>query len=238
MSLILKIQHWFIKLLIHSKRIKKVAFTAEELNEMLATNLPEEFPLHVPGCKGNLIIEAAELTLPNDENKFYVALFCAMHIETLATPIYQAHLLINLAGTPCYHEESCMVRMHSPEVLGVHLVKDEYALLKNTKSIIDQLTPSPLRSLVTNTVKTTLNLLSAGTYNEVSDYLSLYLGGSKQKIIDFHRPEVEKIVTELAESGDLEYEMDQEILEEKLFAELGKDVKVEDGLLYFVFHEG
>ncbi len=236
MSITIKLKQWFYKLLIYSKQIKQVSFTAAELNEMLATNLPETFALDVPGCKGELIVEEAELTLPKHENKLNVSLFCAMKIETLGNPIYRAHLLVNLSGIPCYHEESCMVRMHSPEVLGVHLVKDEYSLLTDTKTLITQLTPSPLKNLVSNTFKSTLNLLSAGAYSEVSNYLSLYLTGSKQKIIDFHRPEVETIVKELVESGDLEYEMDQDILEEQLFAELGRDVKVEDGLLYFVFH--
>lgn len=236
MSLKEKIKHWFFSVLIRTKRIKQVPFTTEELNALLAENLPETFPLSVPGCKGELVIEAAELTLPQDENRFYVGLFCAMHISSLGNPIYRAHLLINLAGTPFYDENNGVVRMHDSEVLGVHLVKDEYGLLKDTRSIIGQLTPNPIKGLLNTTIKTTLNLLSAGTYQEVSDYLSIYLTGSKQKIVDFHRPEVENIIKELADSGDLECKMDPEILEEKLFAQYGKEVKVEDGVLLFVFH--
>lgn len=231
-----KLKHWFFTLLIRTKRIKHVTFTTQELNELLAENLPETFPLSVPGCKGELIIEAAELTLPKEENRFYVSLFCAMHIATLGNPIYRAHLVINLAGTPFYHEEDSVVRMHNSQVLGVHLVKDEYAVLKDTRSILGQLTPNPIKGLFNTTLKTTLNILSAGTYQEVSDYLSIYLTGSKQKIVDFHRPEVEKIIKELADSGDLECKMDPEILEEKLFAQYGKEVKVEDGELLFIFH--
>ncbi|UAA37927.1 DUF1439 domain-containing protein [Paraneptunicella aestuarii] len=222
--------------MIHSKRIKQVSFTADELNEMLAANLPETFNLPVPGCRGWLVVESANLSMPLNDNLIDVALFCSMKIESMATPIYRAHLLINVAGTPSYDPETSMVRMQNIEVVGVHLVKDEYSLIKDTKSLINQLIPSPVTSLVANTLKTTLQLFSAGAYQEVSDYLSLYLLGSKQKIVDYHRPEVEKIITEMAESGDLEYEMDRDILEEHLFADLGKEVEVQNGELVFIFH--
>ena len=144
--------------------------------------------------------------------------------------------MINVAGTPYYEPETSMVRQRDVQVAGVHLVKDEYSVIKDTKSIINQLVPPPVKNIVTNTLKTTLNLFTAGAYKEVSDYLSLYLLGSKQKIVDYHRPEIERIVTDLAESGDLEYEMDRDILEEALFADLGKEVEVQDGELVFIFH--
>ncbi|MCY7296838.1 hypothetical protein [Alteromonas sp. a30] len=236
MSLKEKAKHWFLALLIRTKRIKYVAFSANELNEMLADNLPETFPLSVPGSSGELIVESAELSMPKDANRIDASLFCAMHIKVVSNPIYRAHLVISASGEPYYLPDESVVRMQHAQVLGVHLVKDEYALLKDTRSIIEQLTPSPFRGLLSTTFKTTLNLLSAGTYQEMSDYLSIYLTGSKQRIVDFHKPEIEKIITEMAESGDLECAMDPEILEEKLFAQYGKEVKVENGELHFIFH--
>lgn len=237
MSLIVKTRRWLLKLLIALKQIKQVAMTADELNEMLAANLPEEFALDVPGCQGMLIIEAAELSLPQNQNRFCVELFCAMDISTLGTPIYRAHLVITLAGMPLYDPDHSRIRMHLPEVADVQLVKDQYSLLHDTKNLIEQFAPLPITSLVTSTFRTTMNILSAGACQDVANYLNIYLSGSMQKIFDFHRPEVEQIVKDLADSGDLEYEMDPDILEEEIFAELGKDVRVENGALQFVFHD-
>lgn len=236
MSFALKAKRWLLKLLIHFKHIKQVAMTASELNEMLAANLPEEFELHVPGCQGVLVVEAAELSLPQNENRFYVELFCAMNIATLGNPIYRAHLVITLAGAPLYDSAHSRIRMQFPEVNNIQLVNDQYSLLHDTKHIIEQFSPLPITSLVTTTLHTTLNILSAGAYKDVAAYLGIYLGGSMQKIFDFHRPEIEQIVKDLADSGDLEYEMDPDILEEEIFAELGKDVRVENGELQFIFH--
>lgn len=237
MSFIVKAKRWLLKFLIYFKQIKQVAMTAEELNEMLATNLPEEFALDVPGCQGMLIIEAAELSLPQNENRFYIELFCAMNISTLSTPIYRAHLVITLAGVPLYDPDHSRIRMHLPAVADVQLVKDQYSLLHDTKNLIGQFAPLPITSLVTSTFRTTMNILSAGAYKDAAAYLSIYLGGSMQKIVDFHRPEIEQIVKDLADSSDLEYEMDPDILEEEIFAELGKDVRVENGALQFIFHD-
>jgi len=236
MSFALKAKRWLLKLLIYFKQIKQVAMTAEELNEMLAANLPEEYELDVPGCQGVLIVEAAELSLPQNENRFHVELFCAMNIATLGNPIYRAHLVINLAGVPLYDPTHSRIRMQLPVVENIRLVKDQYSLLHDTKHLIEQFSPLPFTSLVTSTFNTTMNILSAGAYKDVAAYLGIYLGGSMQKIFDFHRPEIEQIVKELADSGDLEYEMDPDFLEEEIFAELGKDVRVENGELQFIFH--
>lgn len=236
MSFKTKLKRWFFKLMIRTKRIKHVSFTPEELNEMLGASLPESFALTVPGCTGNFVIESADLTMPAGGNHFHVALFCSLHIEAVANPIYRAHLLVELKGLPFYEKSRYLVRLQRVSIHDMKLVKDEYGLIKDTKYIISSLVPSPLKSVITATVSTTLNVLSNGIYPDMKSYLSLYLTGSKQKIIDYHRPELESIVINLAESGDLEYQLDREILEESLFAELGKDVQVKDGELQFIFH--
>lgn len=230
-----RIKRWLVKFLIKTRRIKSVSFSADELNDMLANNLPETLNFPVPGSKGELEIQSAKLSMPENVNRLDVILFCAMRIDTMANPIYRAHLKIFGAVTPSFDKPRRVIHLKDPKVTEIAIIQDEYALLKDTKQLISMLLPSPIKSVLDVTMKTTLNLLSAGSYKEVQSYLSLYLHGSKQRILDYHRPEIEQQVMDAISRGDLDYALDETILEERIFAELGNDVVVRDGALHFVF---
>lgn len=225
-----------IKALIKLKRIKFVAFSEEELNNLLSANLPEEFQFPVPGSKGSLVLTRADITMPSHLDHFKVSLLCNLKIETMANPIYKAHIKITGEAYPDYCVEQNIVRLKRAKILDVGLIQDEYAVLKDTQFIMQQIVPNPLKTVIGVTMKTTLNILSNGTYKDVKNYLSIYLDGSKQKVLDYHRPQIEDIVKDLVENGDLEYALDATDMEESLFIELGRDVKVKDGELRFYFH--
>ncbi len=233
------IKQWFIRLLVKFRRIKTVSLSAEELNSMLDVNLPESFTFPVPGSKGTLTINQALLSMPPGAHHFELELACSINIVSLANPIYRANIVINITALPDFDITTKVIQLQEIKILGITLVQDQYALLQDTKYLINQLMPGPIKTVlgVTGiTVKSTLNILSNGTYDDVKGYFSLYLDGSKQKVLDFHKPELEKIILRLDHNGDLQYRMDESIFEERLFAELGKEVRVEDGKLHFVFH--
>lgn len=232
-----RIKRWILKFLIKTRRIRSVSLTADELNQMLATNLPETFSFPVPGSKGELEIQSATISMPRDANELHVALFCAVRIDSMANPIYRAHVEIFGTALPNFDKERRVIHLKEARLGEMNIVQDEYALLKDTKHIISLVVPGPLKSVLGATMKTTLNILSNGTYKDIQSYLSLYLHGSKQKILEYHRNDIERLVLNAIENGDLEYPLDTQIMEERIFAELGNDVQVRDGELQFIFSE-
>ena len=68
---------------------------------------------------------------------------------------------------------------------------------------------------------------------EMNDYLKLYVDGSKQRVLDYHQSQLEKRVAEMTQSESLRYTMDENIWEEWVFINLGKEVVIEEGKLRF-----
>ena len=235
MSLRTKLTHWFYWFLIRFRLVKRSAYSAAELNALLLENFPITRSFPAPGSQGQLIIERADLTIPAAQHKIHVALFCSMKIESMGNPIYRAHVLIDVAGAPHYKIADKTITAKDLEIVNMQLVADEYSLLEDTQSILTQLVPRTFKRLFSNTVSTTLNAVSGGTYTEVVNYLSLYIHGNKQKILDFHRSQVANTITDLANSGDLQYQLKDDTMEERLFAEFGREVQIADGSLYFIF---
>lgn len=227
-----RITRWLIKF----RRVKSVSMSAQEINELLDENLPETFEIPVPGCKGELIIQQAEVSMPPLKDHFVVELRCALHIETMANPIYRAHVNIGGIAWPAFDTEHGRIYLNNIKVQNIKLVQDEYALLKDTRHLMVKLMPGPLRSVLGATMKTTLNVISNSSIKDAQNYLSIYVFGNKQKVLDYHKPELEKVIKQINDNGDLSYDLDKSIFEEQLFAELGKNVRVQNGELQFVFH--
>jgi hypothetical protein len=77
--------------------------------------------------------------------------------------------------------------------------------------------------------------MTGTTASEANSYLQMYLSGSKQKILDYHKPQIENIIVELAASEDMQYSLDTNDFEENLFIQYGKEVVVEERHLRFKF---
>lgn len=231
-----KLRERVAKWLIKFRRIKSVSMTMTEINEMIAENLPETVEVPVPGCKGELVIYRAVINVPGGSDHFAITLYCSLHIESMANPIYRANVNISGIAWPAYDREGRRIFLDNIKVQSIRLVQDEYSILQDTKQIMSMFLPGPFRSVIGATVNSTLNVLSAGVYKEARNYLSLYMFGNKQKVLDYHKPELERVVKQLNDDGDLCYELDLTDFDERLFAELGKDVQIRDGELQFVFH--
>jgi len=98
--------------------------------------------------------------------------------------------------------------------------------------------PKPFKYLLVSTVNTTLSLLKGFVPTELLNYLTLYSSGSKQKVLDFHQADIERLILEEVEQEDWCYPLDETDFEEQLFAEFGQTVVVEKGHLVFKFHLG
>lgn len=77
--------------------------------------------------------------------------------------------------------------------------------------------------------------MTAGSSDLASDYLHIYLSGSKQKVLDYHKPQITQLIEEIKQDPELSYEMDEADWQEKLFREYGKQVIVEEGCVRFKF---
>ena len=216
-------------------RLPHADYTADELNELFIPHLPQVFPVEVPYGKGTLSLEKAEVSMPFTQNKIQVQLFGSFLVESLASPIYRAHVIVLIEGVPHYDQENKAVRVKRVQITNIYLVNDEYSLINDTQEIIATLVPKPMQNLLAGTVKSAVGILTAGASNAALNYLKLYLSGSKQKILDYHKPQLTKLVQEMTEDEDFCYELNQEDWEELLFARYGKTVVVEHGVLRFKF---
>ena len=70
-----------------------------------------------------------------------------------------------------------------------------------------------------------------------SEYLKLYLSGSKQAILDYHKPQIDNAITRQLTQDDLSHRMRDTQWREVLFARLGKNVRVEDNVLRFYLND-
>ena len=77
--------------------------------------------------------------------------------------------------------------------------------------------------------------MTCTTATQANSYLQMYLRVSKQKVFDYHKPQIENIITDLAAGEDMQYSLDINDFEEGLFVQYGKKVVVEQGHLRFKF---
>jgi hypothetical protein len=231
----LKLRLITARILIKIGRLTHADYTAEELNELIAPHLPEKFNIDVPNAKGELTLLKAEVSMPYNEDYIKVQVLSSLLIGSLGNPIYRAHLIIQLKAYPTYDVATNTVKLDRLLVDDVRLVNDEYSILKDSRELLGLFFPKQLQNLFTGTFKSAFGLLTGGGSDAATNYVKLYLSGSKQRILDYHRPQIEAKVAEFASSEELQYQLDTNDFEEHLFTLYGKEVVVEQGQLRFKF---
>lgn len=156
-------------------------------------------------------------------------------VEYLAKPLYCAHLKISIEANPFYDIATKEIRLTEVGINEISLLQDEYSVLSDTRELIKLFGSNPLLSMFSNTVKTAYSLVAGSTPHDANTYFQLYLSGSKQRILDYHKPQLQAILTELLARNNVCYCLDEGHFEEQLFAKLGKGVIVEEGKLRFYF---
>jgi hypothetical protein len=192
-------------------------------------------PISVPKGEGRFTLSKTTISMPINSNYIQVQVFGSIDITYLANPIYRAHVVLVVQAKPHYEHTTKNVLLTEIRITDIHMINDEYAILKDTTSLINLFVPSPVLSIVTGTMKTAFNVMTGTTASEANSYLQMYLSGSKQKVLDYHKPQIENVIIELAASENMQYSLDRNNSKEGLFIRYGKEVVVEDGHLRFKF---
>ncbi|WP_299074000.1 hypothetical protein [uncultured Paraglaciecola sp.] len=223
------------KCLIRFRRLTYVDYTVAEISELIAPHLPVTLPISVPRGDGQVSLTKINISMPFDADYIQAEVLGNIHISYLANPIYRAHVVLVVQAKPEYDNQSKSVRLVDIKVTDIHMLNDEYSILKDTSNLLNLLVPSPVASIVSGTMKTAFNLMTGTTTSEATHYLEVYLSGSKQKVLDYHKPQIEKIIVDLAAAEDMQYSLDKHDFEEGLFMQYGKKVVVEQGNVRFKF---
>jgi len=227
---------WLVETAIRCKWFKSSSYTAGELNQLLFRDLPQAINLPMPKGQAELLLLQGRLAMPKAQSQLHLHFLTSFTVDVLGNRIYQAHLKIDISTTPYYSGQDKTLYMRDIKLDKIELISDEYALIKDTSSLIGTLMPNPVKGIISATLGTTLDLLSDTLLGDLRQYLSLYIAGNKQKIIDYHKPDMEQALMDYARDGKLEHKMNEDDFEEGLFARWGKQVRVENGELNFIFH--
>lgn len=224
--------------LVKSSKLTFDQFSEKELEDIALDYLPFEERLDVPIGEGNLTCLDAKLTMPAHTNRLTVELLSNIEIRVLGTTIYQTHVIVGLSSIVNYFSARKALLIQDIQVDFIHLVNDKHSILKNTQFIIDQLIPKPLSglsSVIGAPLRSALNIVSAGSSEQVLRYLNLYINGSSQKVLDYHRPRITQQLISRIEDLAPNYTMNPEKWRECLFSHLGKRVAIEENTLRFYF---
>ena len=221
------------KCLIRFKRLKHVDYTVDEIKQLIQPHLPITLPISVPKGEGKVTLTKINISIPSQQDYIQAEVLGNIEITYLANPIYRAHVVLVAKAKPEYNQHSKSVRLRDIQVTDVYMLNDEYSIIKDTNSLIDLFVPSPVKSMVSGTMKTAFSLMTGTTTKEANSYLQVYLSGSKQKVLDYHKPQIENIIIDLAAGDDMQYCLDADDFEEGLFMQYGKEVVVEAGAVRF-----
>jgi hypothetical protein len=231
----LKLRLFTARILIKIGRLTHADYSCAELKEVVNKQLPETFKIDVPISKGELTLLQAEVSMPKNQKAIHIEILGSLIIGSVGKPIYRAHIIAQLEVYPIYNEASNTVKVEKMLARDLHLVNDEYSIIEDSRELLGILCPKPLQSLLADTVKSAFGLITAGGSEVATNYMKLYLSGSKKRILDYHRPQIEALVSEFAQRDDLHYQLGTADFQEHLFCLYGKEVVVEDGQLRFKF---
>jgi hypothetical protein len=223
------------KCLIRFKRLKHVDYSVDDISRLIKPHLPLSLPIAVPKGEGRFTLSKVNISMPFKSSYIQAEVLGAIEVTYFANPIYRAHVVLVVQATPKYNQTTKNVMLTELRITDINTLNDEYSIFKDTSSLINQFVPSPLLSMVTGTMKTALSIMTGTTASEANSYLQMYLSGSKQKILDYHKPQIENIIVELAASENMQYSLDINDFEENLFIQYGKEVAVEERHLRFKF---
>lgn len=210
-------------------------FTQAELNALIAPHFPQRFPIRPPIGNGTVTLHRGQVTLNETTNRIGVQALASLEVSALSANIYRAHVMVTASCAPHYDAGTATLHLNSVRFEGARLINDDYALIKDTRFLIDKLLPGGIGDLLSQSVIGGLSVLSGGVSSQALDYLRLYLNGSMQRILDYHRPQIEAVMQEALAQTPLHHTMRQDHWREYLFSRLGQRVGVEDNRLRFYF---
>ncbi|MCW8108335.1 DUF1439 domain-containing protein [Alteromonas ponticola] len=226
-------------LLIKMGKLPYDRFTEEELNDLLPEYFPVNIPLALPAVSASVELLEGRLKLDAQPGRITLQLLAGIHITAVASTLYRAHLMITVSGRPDYNPQTHVLGLVQIRVDSINLVNDEYALIMDAHHLMDKILPltipKSMGRLVGSPLFGALSMVTGGTSDLARNYFSMYLEGSKQRILDYHRPQIETALLDNLANYPTEYVMREDHWREYVFRRWGKRVAVEEGELRFLF---
>ncbi|MBL4682926.1 MAG: hypothetical protein JKY88_19715 [Pseudomonadales bacterium] len=230
-----KTQFFIERQLIKFGYIKDVHFTSEELSTLFDTHLPKQFTIEVLGGTGQLEVTDANLSMPLDAHCFHVLLKCQIAIEMLGSRVYSANIDADMTAKPDYCIETKVVHLNEIQLNALQFINEEFSSIEKAQQSAQTLIPDIFKDIVKTTLNTAIDIFSTLADTDIKSDIKLYMNGNRQDILDFHQKDIEKSLVQLLNEQRLQYPMDNSNIKGKLFTEHGKEVLVENGLLWFKF---
>ncbi len=208
-------------------------FSKQELQSLVDGSFPYTFTFEIPIGTGTVNVLEGKVTLDESTNRIGLQCLASLTIVVASNTIYRAHVIFALSTTPCYVRETKTVCLNQLRTDAITLVNDDYALIKDTHYLLSRFFPRSVNSLLSGSLKSALSLFTAGTSDMASDYLKLYLSGSKQAILDYHKPQIDAAIRTQISEDKLCHELSDEQWREVLFSKRGESVRVEGNVLRF-----
>ena len=223
------IAQWMVKL----GRLTHDDFTKSELQALLSDVFPYVFSLDIPIGTGTVNVLEGNITFDNEKNRIGIQCLASLKVEIAKNTVYRAHVVIALSAQPHYDVSAKTLYLTKLSTDAITLVNDDYALLRDTQFLMTKFFPKQVNTLFGAPLKSALSLFTAGTSDIASNYLQVYLSGSKQAVLDYHKPKIDLAIKTHLTQQDLSHTMRHEHWRELLFSRLGKSVRVEDNVLRF-----
>jgi hypothetical protein len=222
-------------ILIKLGKLRHDDFTVEELDTLLSSMLPVTFPISIPVGEAKVSMLEGKIRLHEDSNTFSTQLLASLNITVSKTTVYRAHFIAVLSAKPTYDELNKTVSLTHVSLEHINLVNDEYALIGDTRVLLTSLLPGGVDQLLGRSLQNALNLMTIGTSDRAIAYAKIFLAGSKQNILDYHKPQITDAVYKELNKHTLSHTMRDNVWREVLFARYGKRVGIEHNRLRFYF---
>ncbi len=226
-------------LLIKSGKLPYDKFTEDELNAFLPRHFPINIPLSLPVVNAQVELQEGRIKLACNSDRIILQTLAAIQITAVASTLYRAHLMITVSAAPAYDQQTCVLGLEQIRIDSINLVNDEYALIMDTQLIMEKILPlafpKTMGRLLSSPFLGALNIVSGSTGDIAKNYFGLYMDGSKQRVLDYHRPQIEAALLDNLSHYPTEYAMREDRWREYVFKRWGQRVAVEGGELRFLF---
>ncbi len=248
-----KIKQWFTRLFVHMGGVPSAPIEISEVNQLINAWLPTHFDLSIPG--GRERMESANLELVRIElsafpvessvessthsesckERLQAVIDCKFEVTMNSSVVFKTKLALELQADPDYSEEHKSVGVRNAELKKIDFVTGKDSFIKDVSNLANGILPSPLRGLFNVAMASTSVILGDEVVNGMTKYLSLYNSGNQQRIVDYHKKDIENKIIGLTQDTSFRYQLNAANFEEKLFSDYGKKIIVQDGKLLFEF---
>jgi len=248
LSLSDKFTQWITRILVRFGRVKNSPMEIIEINQMINSWLPVDFDIPVPGGReaseiANLELVNVDLTTAdsdvtesqkNDE-RLWAIIDCKFEVKMNRSVIFRTKLRLELQVDPDYCVKTKSIGVSNAKLCRVELVDGKDSFIKDVNTLANGILPPPLKGLFNVAMASTKAILGDEVVSGMTKYLSLYNSGNQQRIVDYHQQDIGNKIIELTQDSEFRYQLDSTNFEEKLFADYGKKITIQDGRLLFEF---